>query len=51
LERQFPLLEGGAAAPIKHTERCLKFGAAGEVKHLLKERPPDLPRNAEAEVT
>jgi hypothetical protein len=35
-KRHYPLLEGGAAAPIKHMERCLKFGAAGEVKHLLK---------------
>jgi hypothetical protein len=36
LKGDFPLLEGGVAAPIKQMERCLEFGAAGEVKHLLK---------------
>jgi hypothetical protein len=29
--------EGGVAAPIKQMERCLRFGEAGEVKHVLRE--------------
>jgi hypothetical protein len=33
----YPLLEGGVAAPIKQMERYLRFGAAGEVKHLLQQ--------------
>jgi hypothetical protein len=33
----YPLLEGGVAAPTKQMERYLRFGAAGEVKHLLRQ--------------
>jgi hypothetical protein len=33
----YPLLEGGVDAPTKQMERYLRFGAAGEVKHLLRQ--------------
>jgi hypothetical protein len=29
--------QGGVAAPTKQMERYLGFGAAGEVKHLLRQ--------------
>jgi hypothetical protein len=35
---QYPLLEGGEAAPTKQKERYLRFGAAGEVKHSVDAR-------------
>jgi hypothetical protein len=37
LKRHYPLLEGRVAAPTKQMERCLRFGAAEEVKHLLRQ--------------
>ena len=45
----FPLLRGGAAAPIKQISRYLRIGAAGEVKPLLRQ-DSDLPRRALSKV-
>jgi hypothetical protein len=33
----YPLLEGGVVAPREQMERYLRFGATGEVKHLLRQ--------------
>jgi len=42
----YPLVRGGAAAPIKKMLRYLKIGAAGEVRHVVQERF-DLPGRAD----
>jgi hypothetical protein len=50
LNRPFPLLGGGEAAPIKKCNATFKIGAAGEVK-LRLQQPSDLPGCALFNVT